>query len=172
MGGNELNKQAFLPPARQLVLEYFRGMARGIVQNNDGLFGDAFRKRLKNLHGHFRINGSLSYPTSETIVSGEEASRRNITTFKGRNFHGLAFALPPIGDGRNQIQAHFIIEEQVNPSLVFPGFEGLQLLLKKAKQAFIPVRFTTAFSPFIDFAPVFEPSPKAAAADGFTKPLS
>ena len=48
MGRNELNEQAFLPPARKLVLEYLGGMARGIVQNNDGLFGDAFSKLLKD----------------------------------------------------------------------------------------------------------------------------
>jgi hypothetical protein len=172
MGGNELNKQAFLPPARQLVLEEFGGMARGIVQNNHGLFGDAFRKLLKDLYRHFRINGSLYNPTSKAIVSGEEASGGNITAFKGRNFHGLSFGLPAVGNGRNQVKAHFIIEEQVNLPLIFPGFEGLQLLLKKAKQALIPVGFTTAFSPFINFAPVFQPTPKAAAADGFTKRLS
>jgi hypothetical protein len=171
MGGNELNEQSFLPPARKLVLEKFGSMARGIVQNNDGLFRDTLGKLLKDFHRHFRSNGSLYYPTSEAIISGEEASRGNITTFKGRNFYGLSFGLPTVGNRRNQVKAHFIIEEQVNFSLVFPGFEGLQLLLKKAKQGFIPVGFTTAFGAFIDFAPVFQPAPKAAAADGFAKLL-
>jgi hypothetical protein len=171
MGGNVLKKQAFLPPAREVVLEYFGGMARGIVQNNDGLFGDVLSKLLKDLHRHFRVNGSLYYPTGEAIVSGEEASRGDIATFDGGNFHGLPFGLPAVGDGRNQVKAHFIVEEQVNLSLVFPSFEGLQLLLKKAEQSFIPVGFTTALSAFIDFAPVFQPAPETAAADGFANLL-
>jgi hypothetical protein len=108
-------------------------MARGIVQNNDGLFGDILGKLLKELHCHFRINGSLYDPTGKAIVSGKEAGRGNITAFQGRNFDGLPFGLPAVGNARNQIQAHFIIEAQVHLSLIFPGFEGLQLLLKKAK---------------------------------------
>ena len=172
MSGNVLKEQAFLSPARQVILEEFRGMTRGIVQNNDRLFSDVFRKLLKYLHGHFRVNSSLYYPASEAIITGEEAGRGDIATFDGGNFDGLSFGLPAVGNGRNQIQTHFIIEEQVDLTLVFPFFEGLQLLLKKAKQGVIPVEFTTAFSAFIDFTPVFEPSPEATAADSFAKCLS
>lgn len=142
------------------------------MENNYGLFGDTVGELIKNLYRHFIVNGSFYYKAREAIVSGEEAGRGNIPTFKGRDFYGLPFGLPPVGDGGNQIQAHFIIKEQVNLPLVFPGFEGLQLLLKKAKQGFIPMAFTTAFSALIDFSPIFEPAPKATAANGFAKLLS